>query len=189
MRNFKTTAPFAHLKGRAAAEIHVAVRRTVRIINESVADGGACENPQTRGRRGFQQDWQFQRPAGRSGRRHAGLAAVGRPHSAPLVLDRIVVLLRSMNCHAEPETLGRERTDRRDDRITRDDDVALRNGQIDLRGDHVGLRVQDVERCALTDIALLDDAVQRQLLRGNCSTFAATLSRAAIYCVQAETTA
>jgi hypothetical protein len=47
MRNFKTTAPFAHLKGRAAAEIHVAVRRTVRIIYESVADGGACENPQT----------------------------------------------------------------------------------------------------------------------------------------------
>jgi hypothetical protein len=50
MRNFKTTAPFARLKGRAALQRSMwPSDRRFRIINESVADGGAYENPQTKG--------------------------------------------------------------------------------------------------------------------------------------------
>ncbi len=50
MRNFKYRSVLCVPEGtRGAAEIHVAVHGRFRIINESVADGGAYENPQTKG--------------------------------------------------------------------------------------------------------------------------------------------
>ena len=79
-----------------------------------------------------------------------------------LSLTASVVLLGLILGDVEPQPACGQMADRRQDRVARDDDVALGADQIDLRGDDVGLRVEHVERGALADLALLDDAAQRQ---------------------------
>src|SRR5690606_17495789 len=101
---------------------------------------------------------------------HTSLARGGRLSAPvrglqadPLVLDGVIMLLRSIDRHIEAKPFGRKAAHGGQDGIAGRDHVALGTDEVDLRGDDVGLRFEHVQRGPLTDIAFLDNAREREL--------------------------
>ena len=86
----------------AAPVIAAQSARAIRIIGQIVAEGMSLENPQTESVKDFNR-LLCARPMERG--RYAS-AAVRSLEAAPLVLDRVIMFLRPMNCDVQAEALG-----------------------------------------------------------------------------------
>ncbi|CAN0656126.1 protein of unknown function [Nitratireductor aquimarinus] len=73
------------------------------------------------------------------------------------------MLLRPVFGNLQAETVGGQIARGGKNGVAGDHDVALGANTVNLRGNHVGLCVEHVQRGALSNIALFDHAVQRQL--------------------------
>src|SRR5215468_2538783 len=95
------------------------------------------------------------------------LAPVGRAHAAPGVAHLLIMRDRIVDFDPEPEDLRRQRAGRCQHRVGLHHPIALRGDERHPRVDEVLLRVEHVERGALTHAGLLAHAVERNLGRGD----------------------
>src|SRR5690606_14819526 len=90
-------------------------------------------------------------------------AAVRRPRSNPLVLHGIIMLGRVVKRDVQAETIRSKAAHRGEDRVACCDHVAFRTCKADLCGNHIRLRIEYIERGALTHVSLLNNAAERKL--------------------------
>src|ERR1700676_2856770 len=93
------------------------------------------------------------------------LSTVRRPYADPRIAHLLIVHLRIVDRDVEAEVLHRQAADRRQERVRGHHTVVLRRDQRHARIDQFLLRVQHVERRALTDARFFAHAIERDFGR------------------------